>query len=226
MSRDHFFHRWPSFSGAPARTRHLKVTDAISVKQQNPLNPHTPGCGCAPMPLPQSPRPLCHKLVLSLWDHVPCQQVWTRSTAAGGGTGRRTVLLGRGSCKLDPLAFVCASDKSRKARLLGNFLLIFTEQALSTSASGKFQACGPLCSLLNRPCFLMHSYPLLELSKFSLESPLPEAFLDFPLHIELRTSCFLSHQTDNTYQQFICSSVLNALWSLVDRNFYSYSPSS
>lgn len=40
-SGDHFFHPWSLLSEAPMR-KHLKVTDAITAKQQNVLNSHVP----------------------------------------------------------------------------------------------------------------------------------------------------------------------------------------
>lgn len=90
--------------------------------------------------------------VLSLWGRVHYEQIWTLLAAASQGTGRRPGLLGwtaaiswthwLSSLDLLPSAY----DKSKKAWLLGNDLILIAS-ALSTSSSGKFQTCGPLCSL-------------------------------------------------------------------------------
>lgn len=78
------------FLRSPMKKQHLKVTDAITAKQQNSLNTHTPSWDCTQLTIS------LHQWwqQLSLWDDVHYKQIWTCLPAASRGTSRGTVLLG------------------------------------------------------------------------------------------------------------------------------------
>lgn len=74
---------------------HLKVTDAITAKEQNSLDTYTPSCDCTQltMSVHQWRQQLGGKPFLSLWDHMQYKQIWTHLPAASQGTNRGTVFL-------------------------------------------------------------------------------------------------------------------------------------